>query len=60
LPAEPGDRHTARYPPYMENEWVGRQLAVDETRLRVLKLTSRCAPRSSTGCCRRPRTRSAH
>jgi uncharacterized protein len=32
-----------RYPPYAENEWVGRELAVGETRLRVLKLTSRCA-----------------
>lgn len=32
-----------RYPPYLENEWVGRELAVGEARLRVLKLTSRCA-----------------
>jgi uncharacterized protein len=31
------------YPPYAENEWVGRELTVGETRLRVLKLTSRCA-----------------
>ncbi|BCO36000.1 molybdenum cofactor biosysynthesis protein [Mycobacterium heckeshornense] len=31
------------YPPYAENQWVGRELAVRETRLRVLKPTSRCA-----------------
>lgn len=31
------------YPPYAENTWVGRELAVGETRLRVLKTTSRCA-----------------
>jgi MOSC domain-containing protein len=31
------------YPPYAENEWVGRELAVGEARLRVLKVTSRCA-----------------
>jgi uncharacterized protein len=32
-----------RYPPYAENDWVGSELAVGETRLRVLKVTSRCA-----------------
>ena len=31
------------YPPYAENDWVGRDLTVGETRLRVLKPTSRCA-----------------
>ena len=31
------------YPPYAENDWVGRELSVGETRLRVLKPTSRCA-----------------
>jgi uncharacterized protein YcbX len=31
------------HPPYAENQWVGRELAVGETRLRVLKVTSRCA-----------------
>jgi uncharacterized protein YcbX len=31
------------YPAYSENDWVGRELAVGETRLRVLKVTSRCA-----------------
>jgi uncharacterized protein YcbX len=31
------------YPPYAENDWTGKQLAVGETRLRVLKPTSRCA-----------------
>lgn len=31
------------YPPYAENEWVGRELSVGETQLRVLKPTSRCA-----------------
>jgi uncharacterized protein YcbX len=31
------------YPPYAENDWVGRELTVGETRLRVLKPTSRCA-----------------
>ncbi|EUA35378.1 MOSC domain protein [Mycobacterium xenopi 3993] len=31
------------YPPYAETEWVGRELTVGETRLRVLKPTSRCA-----------------
>jgi len=30
-------------PPYAENDWVGRELAVGETRLRVVKVTSRCA-----------------
>lgn len=31
------------YPPYAENVWVGSELTVGETRLRVLKPTSRCA-----------------
>jgi uncharacterized protein YcbX len=31
------------YPPYAENGWVGRTLAVGETLLHVLKTTSRCA-----------------
>ncbi len=31
------------YPPYAENAWVGKELAVGEARLRVLKPTSRCA-----------------
>ncbi|OBI51613.1 molybdenum cofactor biosysynthesis protein [Mycobacterium kyorinense] len=31
------------YPPYAENTWVGRELSVAETRLSVLKPTSRCA-----------------
>lgn len=31
------------YPPYAENEWVGRELSVGATRLQVLKPTSRCA-----------------
>ncbi|MBO0863686.1 MAG: MOSC domain-containing protein [Mycobacterium sp.] len=31
------------YPPYAENEWVGRELSVGQTRLRVMKPTSRCA-----------------
>ncbi|HZU47974.1 MAG TPA: MOSC N-terminal beta barrel domain-containing protein [Mycobacterium sp.] len=31
------------YPPYAENDWPGKELAVGETRLRVLKPTSRCA-----------------
>lgn len=31
------------YPPYAENDWVGKELAVGETRLHVLKTTSRCA-----------------
>jgi uncharacterized protein YcbX len=30
------------YPPYGENDWVGREIAVGETRLRVLTATSRC------------------
>lgn len=30
------------YPPYAENDWVGRELTVGEARLRVLKATSRC------------------
>lgn len=32
----------AGYPPYAENDWVGGELAVGETRLRVLTATSRC------------------
>ena len=32
----------ADYPPYAENDWVGKELAVGETRLRVLAATSRC------------------
>lgn len=31
------------YPPYAENDWVGKDLTVGETRLHVLKPTSRCA-----------------
>ncbi|BBY08656.1 MOSC domain-containing protein [Mycobacterium noviomagense] len=31
------------YPPYAENDWAGKELVVGETRLRVLKPTSRCA-----------------
>lgn len=31
------------YPPYAENDWVGREVSVGETRLHVLKPTSRCA-----------------
>lgn len=31
------------YPPYAENDWVGKELSVGQTRLRVLKPTSRCA-----------------
>jgi uncharacterized protein YcbX len=31
------------YLPYAENDWVGRELTVGESRLRVLKATSRCA-----------------
>ena len=30
------------YPPYAENEWVGRELTVAEARLRVLTPTPRC------------------
>ncbi len=30
------------YPPYAENDWVGREVAVGEARLRVLTATSRC------------------
>ena len=30
------------YPPYAENDWVGRDLAVGEARLRALKATTRC------------------
>jgi uncharacterized protein len=30
------------YPPYAENDWVGKELAVGETRLRALQATSRC------------------
>ncbi len=30
------------YSPYAENDWVGREVAVGETRLRVLTATSRC------------------
>jgi uncharacterized protein len=30
------------YPPYAENDWVGRELAVGEARLRVLATTPRC------------------
>jgi uncharacterized protein len=32
----------AGYPPYAENDWLGRELAVGEARLRVLTATSRC------------------
>ncbi|HKI42962.1 MAG: MOSC domain-containing protein [Mycobacterium sp.] len=31
-----------RYPPYGENDWVGKEVAVGEARLRVLTATSRC------------------
>lgn len=31
------------YPPYAENDWMGRELVVGAARLRVLKPTSRCA-----------------
>lgn len=31
------------YPPYAENDWVGRDLTVGATRMHVLKPTSRCA-----------------
>jgi hypothetical protein len=30
------------YPPYAENDWVGKHVAVGEVRLRVLTATSRC------------------
>ncbi|OBB83220.1 molybdenum cofactor biosysynthesis protein [Mycobacterium colombiense] len=30
------------YPPYAENDWVGGEIAIGETRLRVLTATSRC------------------
>ncbi len=30
------------YPPYAENGWVGGEIAIGETRLRVLTATSRC------------------
>lgn len=30
------------YPPYAENEWAGKDVAVGEVRLRVLTATSRC------------------
>lgn len=30
------------WPPYTENDWVGRDIAVGEARLRVLTATSRC------------------
>lgn len=30
------------YPPYSENDWVGKNVAVGEVRLRVLTATSRC------------------
>lgn len=30
------------YPPYVENDWVGADLAVGEVRMRVLTATSRC------------------
>ena len=42
LPTQRGDRHPASYPPYAENDWVGRDLSIGETRLHVLKPTSRC------------------
>lgn len=32
----------AGYPPYGENDWVGRELVAGEARLRVLGLTPRC------------------
>lgn len=32
----------AGYPPYTENAWVGREVAVGHARLRVLTATSRC------------------
>jgi uncharacterized protein YcbX len=31
------------YPPYAENDWVGRQMVAGEARLQVLKPTVRCA-----------------
>ncbi len=33
---------SASYPPYTENDWVGKEVAVGEARLRVLTATSRC------------------
>jgi uncharacterized protein len=30
------------YPPYAENDWIGRELTVGEVRLRVLAATTRC------------------
>jgi hypothetical protein len=30
------------YPPYVENDWVGRELGIGEVRLRGLELTPRC------------------
>ncbi|OBH88666.1 MOSC domain-containing protein [Mycobacterium sp. E2733] len=30
------------YPPYAENDWIGREIAVGDARLRVLTATSRC------------------
>jgi uncharacterized protein len=30
------------YPPYAENDWVGKEVTVGETRLHALKATSRC------------------
>jgi uncharacterized protein YcbX len=32
----------AGHPPYDEDNWIGRELTVGETRLRVLASTSRC------------------
>lgn len=32
----------ADYPPYAENDWVGGELVIGKTRLRVLTATSRC------------------
>jgi uncharacterized protein len=32
----------AGYPPYAENDWIGREFAVGEARLRVLAATTRC------------------
>jgi uncharacterized protein len=32
----------AGYPPYAEDNWLGRELTVGQTRLRVLASTSRC------------------
>lgn len=32
----------AGYPPYAENDWVGRELVIGALRLRVLKTTQRC------------------